>query len=418
MKNIIYGLFVAIALGTVSCTGFDEAAKSEKVTPLQVSVNLTVSVEKLASVKNLTLKLDNYTDGYHYSKKLNDTQASIDGVVPGIYTVSVSGTAYDADGAEFYVNGNAVNKALYAGVASVQITMRGLKVSPLVFKEIYFAGSKPLKGTSYFRDQFYEVYNNSAEVQYLDGVYFAQLAPNVATRKLPVWDGGLDENVCYGERVWRFPGTGTEYPLQPGESAVIAQFAANHKQEIYNPNSPVDCSHAEFEFFPFNNRLPDMPAINMEHVFYDGKSAFGKIPQFLTSVFGGAFAIFKVPVGVDWDPVKNKAFQAHEVNKKDLKAKIPLQYVLDAVECINNETYADAKRIPAAIDAGMTWVGSTYCGLGVVRKLMIENGDTLKRENGALIFQDTNNSTDDFERGVVPVLHRYHTGVPSWNKTY
>ena len=142
MKNIIYGLFVAIALGTVSCTGFDEAAKSEKVTPLQVSVNLTVSVEKLASVKNLTLKLDNYTDGYHYSKKLNDTQASIDGVVPGIYTVSVSGTAYDTDGAEFYVNGNAVNKALYAGVASVQITMRGLKVSPLVFKEIYFAGSK------------------------------------------------------------------------------------------------------------------------------------------------------------------------------------------------------------------------------------------------------------------------------------
>ena len=125
-----------------------------------------------------------------------------------------------------------------------------------------------------------------------------------------------------------------------------------------------------------------------------------------------------MPAGVDWDPVKNKAFQAHEVNKKDLKAKIPLQYVLDAVECINNETYADAKRIPAAIDAGMTWVGSTYCGLGVVRKLMIENGDTLKRENGALIFQDTNNSTDDFERGVVPVLHRYHTGVPSWNKTY
>ena len=66
----------------------------------------------------------------------------------------------------------------------------------------------------------------------------------------------------------------------------------------------------------------------------------------------------------------------------------------------------------------MTWVGSSYCGLGVVRKVVTENGDTIRRNNGAIILQATNNSTDDFERGVIPMLHRYHTGVPSWNKTY
>ena len=89
------------------------------------------------------------------------------------------------------------------------------------------------------------------------------------------------------------------------------------------------------------------------------------------------------------------------------------------MEAVNNDTYADAKRIPAVLDAGVTTVGETYCGLGIARKVSLtEDGDTIRRENGALIFQDTNNSTDDFERRVVPMLHRYGTGVPSWNVTY
>ncbi len=417
MKKTVLFICAMVPL-LAACTSFDEASKAKDISALNVGVNLTVDVENLASVKDLKVKLDNYSDGYHYEKKVSDMKVEMSDIIPGIYTVSVSGTAYDQRGDEYYINGNSVNKALYRGVESVDITLQGLKVSPLVFKEIYYAGSKPPVGFAYFRDQFYEVYNNSSEVQYLDGVYFAQLYPTNATRTLPIWDGGTDDNVCYAERIWKFPGDGTQYPLKPGESAVIAQFAANHKLEIYNPNSPVDCSHAEFEFFPENNRLPDMPAINMVHAFYNGKATIGNLYQFLTSVFGGAFCIFRVPGGSDWDPLNNKTYQAHEVNKSAIKAKIPISYVLDAVECVNNENYSDSKRIPAVLDAGITWVGKTYCGLGVARKVIVENGDTLRRDNGALIFQDTNNSTNDFERGVVPVLHRYNTGVPSWNATY
>lgn len=196
---------------------------------------MTLMMGMQTSVALLTYSI-NYADGYHYEEKVSDTKIEMSDIIPGIYTVSVSGTAYDQKGEEYYINGNSVNKALYRGVETVDITLKGLKVSPLIFKEIYFAGSKPPVGFAYFRDQFYEVYNNSSEVQYLDGVYFAQLYPTNATRKLPIWDGGTDENVCYAERIWKFPGDGTQYPLQPGESAVIAQFAANHKLENYNPN--------------------------------------------------------------------------------------------------------------------------------------------------------------------------------------
>lgn len=410
-----WAAMAAIALTTASCTSFSDASDAEKVEALQVSVTMTINVENLKSVKDLKVKLDDYTDDYHYVKEVSEAgTVNIADVIPGIYTISVSGNAFDKDDVEYYVNGNVVNKALYKGVTSVSVDVQGLKVSPLVFKEIYFAGSKGW----YFRDQFYEVYNNSSEVQYLDGVYFAQLYPTNATTKLPVWKYEEDGTNCYGERIWKFPGAGSEYPLQPGESAVISQFAANHQLDIYNPESPVDGSHSEFEFNMDNPNFPDQPAIDMLHVFYQGKAEKGSIPQFLTPVFGGAFALMRIPADSGWDPVNKEEWKNYDGKSTQPKAKIPNKYVLDAVECVNNESMSNAKRIPAVLDAGITWVGATYCGLGIARRVMVENGDTLRRENGAIIYQDTNNSTDDFERGVVPVMHRNGARVPSWNVTY
>ena len=160
----------------------------------------------------------------------------------------------------------------------------------------------------------------------------------------------------------------------------------------------------------------------MLHVFYNGSATKGTLKQYLMSVFGPAYCMFRVPQGTTYDPVNNVNLHSKDLSKpksRTLYAKIPIKWVLDAVECVHNEGMASGKRVRAVLDAGMTWVGSSYCGQGVARKVSLnENGDTLRRANGALIFQDTNNSTDDFERNVTPVLHRYHVGVPSWNATY
>ena len=100
-------------------------------------------------------------------------------------------------------------------------------------------------------------------------------------------------------------------------------------------------------------------------------------------------------------------------------AKIPIKYVLDAVEAVNNESKMNAKRVPGVLDAGITWVGATYCGLGIARKLSTdeEGNPIIREETGTYIYQDTNNSTDDFERGVVPVMRRNGAKMPSWNHT-
>lgn len=259
-------------------------------------------------------------------------------------------------------------------------------------------------------------------ILYLDGIYFANLTPGTATTKLPIWPEADGNNYAYGERVWKFPGNGTEYPLAPGESCIISQFAANHQLDIYNPQSPIDGSSSEFEFNMNNPNFPDQAAYDMQHVFYRGKAEMGSIPQYLTSVFGGAYVIFRVPEGEAWDPVNDENMKTTDLSKPNSNvyyAKIPIKYVLDAVEAVDNESKMNAKRVPGVLDAGITWVGATYCGLGIARKLSTdeEGNPIIREETGTYIYQDTNNSTDDFERGVVPVMRRNGAKMPSWNHT-
>ena len=189
-------ILTLVVLAVVSCDRFKEADEALEIKPLDVSVKLSIDVPNMASAEGLVVKIVNNAEGYSYRKEFSGEEVSVSDVIPGVYTISVSGTAKDTEGAEYYINGNSVNKALYAGESSVSITMQGLKVSPLVFKEIYYCGSKPPVGFSYFRDQFYEIYNNSSEVQYLDGVYFAHLYPTNATRKLPVWPESDGNKYC------------------------------------------------------------------------------------------------------------------------------------------------------------------------------------------------------------------------------
>lgn len=427
MNKHIYYYLIAAALGLMSwsCSQFNDAADADEVDAVTASLNISFGNTNLTDASGLTVKFDNYSENLHYTKELTSDTCLMEGLVPGIYSITVSGSLTDTDGTEYYMNGGIVNAAIYPGNSSFDISVDGMKVSPLIFQEIYYCGSPK----NYFRDQFYEIYNNSLHTIYLDSIYFAQLYPLTATQKLPTWPESDGDNYIYAARVWKFPGNGQDYPLKSGETVVLSQFAANHQLAIYNPNSPVDCSSSDFEFNMNNKNFPDQPATDMVHVFYNGKASMGSVPQFLTPVFGGAFAIFKVPAGDEWDPVNDTNMRTRDLSKSGttLYAKIPISYVYDAVECGNNENSITGKRVPSVLDAGMTWVGATYIAKGVARRLARDtDGNYIYREDGSPVFQDTNNSTDDFLRLVTPALRVYRdddgavidtTKMVPWNHT-
>ena len=419
MKRISLYLLACASVILTGCTqAFDNLSGAKEVENISVGVNVKIDIDDLESLSNLIVRLDNYEEDLHYTVTTTEENVVMNDVLPGIYTVSVSGTGLDNVGFEYLLNGSLVNVALTQNGQQMNIDLLGLKKSSLIFKELYFAGCRTAKGTTYFKDNYYEVYNNSSNTVYLDGMHITCLAPTRATTKLPVWPEEDGNKYCYGDRVWKVAGSGTDYPLQPGESVVFALFGANHQLEIYNPASPVDLSVAEFEFHFGHVNYPDQPAMNMEHVFCNGQKEITSGMQWLCSVFGPAMVIFRVPEGDVWDPVNDPNLSTKNLatTSKTLYAKIPIEYVLDAVECVDNDTYINAKRVPAVLDAGIAWVGSTYCGLSVTRKFATdENGNPEINAFGAHVYMDTNNSSDDFECGVVPELRRHGAKMPSWN---
>lgn len=421
MKKTIYAIVSLLTLGMMSCDQFDEAAGAKPVKGVDVVIDLSTAVGGRAAGElifgdNMVVKFNNYAEGLEYVKTFSGHQCTMENLVPGLYSVNISGKASDSEGTEYILSGSLTsypidNPVVEGMPVSIQVDMQGSVKGDLVISEVYYCGSKPVNAFSYFRDQFYEIANNTNEVQYLDGLHFGHTESISFDKTRPIWPESDGGKYIYLDRVWKIPGNGTDYPLQPGESAVIAQFAANHKLEIYNPTSPVDCSTAEFEFNMNNANYPDQPAVDMIHVYYDGSATMTGM-QYLTSVFGTGYVIFRIPEGENWNPAVDTSLQAKNAadSWSDIYAKVPLDYVVDVVEGIRNESYVDAKNIPAVLDAGFVTIGDTYRGLSVVRKRDTEAPAT----GGAILYQDTNNSTEDFECGVVPVLHRY-SKMPSWN---
>lgn len=415
----LYSLLTVFAL--TSCDQIDEASSATFIEGKNVKFTMSIKGSDSASSGNegysftgMEITLTNSTEGLLYHDEFEGSECVINNIVPGIYSIRVAGTAFDNEGTEIPVQVNLVRQSLLndgtTSSASKEPTLFPVQLSAspkgaLVFSEVYYCGATGF----YFRDQFYEIANNSDSVKYLDGIYFSN-SPAAASNHTPkTWPEEDGDKYIYMERVWRFPGSGTDYPLQPGESVVLAQWAVNHPLLNESSGSVVDCSVADFEFYMDSPLYPDQEdVVNMEHVWYNGSSAKGTTPQYLTSVFGVGLVIFEVPEGEEWDPINNPELSTTDLatTSATLYVKIPRSYVIDGVEAIRSESYDDMKYLPGEIDGGFYTLNGTYQGLSVARKRVGE-GSPVK-------FVDTNNSTNDFEVGVVPVIRRY-CSVPSWS---
>jgi hypothetical protein len=75
---------------------------------------------------------------------------------------------------------------------------------------------------------------------------------------------------------------------------------------------------------------------------------------------------------------------------------IAKEWILDGVECSNGPTTLNVKRLPLSVDAGFTYVSTgSNSGRAVRRKV-----DQVLPDR--IVYQDTNNSSADFEINVIP----------------
>ena len=120
MKKYLIYLFTLASTLLIGCDSFRDMSGTAEVNPITVDVYLDITVENISTLKDLTVKFDNYDEDLHYVKEVTDNSVKVDGIIPGIYSVTVSGTAIDTENNEYYINGNSVNAALFKHGSAVR----------------------------------------------------------------------------------------------------------------------------------------------------------------------------------------------------------------------------------------------------------------------------------------------------------
>lgn len=403
MKTFVNKIMIIIAITTiaVSCKSFSDLKDVEIVVPISISIRTQLNIGDAPLPGSLNVKLNNYAENLEYLVNAGvQGEITVNNIVPGVYTISVT-QEVSQGGFTYYYSGSSGSVYLLSANQRIDISIIVAKAGALIFKEIFYCGSRTPSNGSYFRDQFYEIYNNSEVEQNVRNLVIALLAPSPASATPPIWPEDVRNDYVFSDSMWQVPDD-KDYPLLPGESIIIAQMADNHQKESLNPTSPVNLITAEFETFVANTAIiQDNPAVNMSLAFWPSPT-----PQWLTTVFGGAYAIFNPKVVlVPGDPTN----VVTAIGSTTQRYKIPISDVIDAVEAFNTMNDINLKRLPISLDGGGVSVGATYNGKSVSRKIQEV------KENGRVIYFDTNNSTEDFQLNDTPVIRRNGAKAPAWN---
>lgn len=318
----------------------------------------------------------------------------------GVYIAmaSISGEEADYSGSRSGV--------IVSGDASFTIPMHIIKTADILIKEVYCGGclKYPQEGT-YQADSYIILHNNSASEVYLDGLCFGTLDP-YNSNSSTVWDIEADY-VPIIQAIWQFPGTGSDFPLQSGEDAIIAVRGAIDHSAVYpmsvnlNREDVFTCYNPTY--FPNANYHPVPGPLVDPFRYMQVVIKTGQANAYTLSINSPALVIFRAPQGMTMqefvsvsENVIQKPGSAH-----DRVVLLPKDCVIDGVEVFNGGSSSNKKRLSSIIDAGFVTLSKTFEG----RSLMRKKDDTRSQSRGYEVLVDTNNSSNDFYESEIQSLH-------------
>lgn len=389
MKKILVIISLLFLLG--SCI------KEPDYHSYQVNLVVDFVVDFPQDLKNgAKVTLINQLKNYTYDAETDKNgKVQFSSVEPGFYSVTIS-HSFSTGNKKHYYNGQKDIDILDSKTETVEA--RESLFGAFVIKEVYYSGSTTPAGKIYYADQYLEIFNNTSEIQYADGI--SVLIHEASNSGTNMWANIKDTIVA--ETIWSIPGNGTQVPVEPGKSIVIAQDGINHKDDPNgNPLSPVNLGDADFEFYAYKPKTTDIDSPTVPNLIEDYSG--NEIIKEITYVVGGgsAIAIARIPGNTDEE---RKAYINRNLIAKlsssgsstTFFAKVANKYLIDAVETVKDEAHAIYKRFTPELDAGYTYITSgSRSGKCIRRKVMEIIG-------GRVIYQDTNNSTEDFLKDVNP----------------
>ena len=405
---------MSIVLAAASCADirhvnpYEEGLFVLTVTPEwpepESSKNFWLAPSRGQNIISAEVRVEDMNTGSRYVS-MTDAAGTATFTLPnGLYRVTLSGR----DGSDVF-NGSADKVVVSGSDLTLPLKLSISKAGSIVIKELYCGGCKKLpQEGDYQADQYFILHNNDYQVQYLDGICFGTLSPYNSTGSNP-WiseRGELPEFLPLIQAVWQFPGDGDDFPLQPGEDAVIClRGAIDHAAQYplsVNLNKPdyFVCYNSTY----FNNTAYHPAPGNMisQDRYIDVVIKTGQANAYTMSLSSPAMVIFRaqdisiqdyVLIPENVTPVPGSTV--------DNVVKIPYEWVLDAMEVFDGRSANNQKRLAASADAGYVALSDIFLGHTLMRRI----DEEATANAGYEILADTNNSLNDFYETEKQSLH-------------
>ncbi len=299
-----------------------------------------------------------------------------------------------------------------------------VEVGDLVFEELFYTSMLRPSGKdadSAFGDQYMIIRNNSDKDLYLDGlgVTFSKYYSQIDGSPDSYYRHNKPEGVILVKWIYTFPGSGKVHKIKAGASVTMAINAVDFKTAkdpnpeygdgVINPNG-LDLSKSQFTIENSSEGVDYSAELMVP--FCDPSPGDN---NYMHDRGYESYTIIKIPKDITTDKYKSEyirddvyetfimggePFPWLEPTKSSNCYGVPIEWVIDGVNCGNDKVDLGELDLPTSIDGGIACVTDNNPNLSTDNS---RYGKAVRRKSGAdgkLI--DTNNSTNDFERDVVP----------------
>ena len=236
-------------------------------------ITFVLEGQNIKTFKEVTIEILEINTGTKKSIVLKDKNTEIVRLPYGAYKISVNGTAINNEGDEVQIGGT-FDKNISSGALQFPLSVSIKEfANDLIIEEVFFTGVKSPQGRPYNSGKYFKIVNNTDKVLYADGLLIAQ--SNFLTVDDDKPTPYNKEKYFYVKGVLMLPGSGKDYPVQPGGFIVIADNAVDHSQKV---STAYNLSKADFEFPVIGNSAlgqVDNPSVpNAETIYVKYKFVF------------------------------------------------------------------------------------------------------------------------------------------------
>lgn len=432
MKRIFYLIIGIILIGAsfVSCRE-DSCIDGNNKKELTSVVIRLVYPQGVMPQTGVEVKLKNTVTNTVFDKR-TDSEGKVSFEVPkGIYEASVSDIRMVGT-TKFVYNG--INSAVDASknMAEYVVELKESKSNVVVIKELYVGGCQKDDGSGIFQwDKYVILYNNSDQEVDISDMALAMVNPFNSHGKNEDYQNG---ELFYVKENWIPAGNGFWYfknnvRLSPYSQIVIAfngaiDHTATYSNSVSFANSEYYCCYDIESGYNHKSSYPNpSQAIPVSHHMKVYKYGLGN--AWPLSAFSPAFYILR-PQGTTLESFVNDPANKNMLGTNQERRKVPVNWIVDAIEVFAKGEAKNQKRLLPSVDAGYIEMtrGRGYTLYRNVDKEATEaiadnkgklvynyslgvdgstdpsgiDAEASIKQGAKIVYKDTNNSSTDFHQ--------------------